>query len=59
MSIARMMRHDYPDSNFSLSGIGGVNTGKDAAEFILVGADTVQVGAGRVFNTMQDGAVRA
>lgn len=27
----------------SLSGIGGVETGSDAAEFILLGSDTVQV----------------
>lgn len=34
----------------SLSGIGGVSTGYDAAEFLLVGADTVQVrGKGRSF----------
>jgi dihydropyrimidine dehydrogenase (NADP+) len=28
-----------------MSGIGGVETGADAAEFILLGSDTVQVGA--------------
>jgi dihydropyrimidine dehydrogenase (NADP+) len=43
MSIAQMVRRDFPDSGRSLSGIGGVNTGRDAAEFILLGSDTVQV----------------
>ena len=32
----------------SLSGIGGVETGADAAEFILLGSDTVQVRGGAV-----------
>ena len=32
--------------NKSLSGIGGVETGKDAAQFILMGAQTVQVCTG-------------
>lgn len=39
-----MMRRDFPDSGATLSGLGGVNTGRDAAEFILLGSDTVQVG---------------
>ncbi len=43
MSIARMIRSEYPDRGVSLSGIGGVETGADAAEFILLGSDTVQV----------------
>ena len=30
----------------SLSGIGGIETGEDAAEFLLLGADTVQVCTG-------------
>ncbi|GAB4819468.1 hypothetical protein N2152v2_006514 [Parachlorella kessleri] len=46
MSIAKMMQRDFSGSGASLSGIGGVNTGKDAAEFILLGADTVQVCTG-------------
>ena len=36
---------DYEGAR-SLSGIGGVETGRDAAEFILLGADTVQVCTG-------------
>lgn len=37
-----MMRSEFgPDR--SLSGIGGVETGRDAAEFLLLGAQTVQV----------------
>jgi dihydropyrimidine dehydrogenase (NADP+) len=43
MSIAQMIKAEYPNSDISLSGIGGVETGNDAAEFILLGADTVQV----------------
>ncbi|KAG7673312.1 hypothetical protein Ndes2526B_g03251 [Nannochloris sp. 'desiccata'] len=46
-AIAGMIEHEFADgSGKSLSGIGGVNTGKDAAEFILLGADTVQVCSG-------------
>lgn len=42
MSISQMIRSEFgPDR--SLSGIGGVETGRDAAEFLLLGAQTVQV----------------
>lgn len=37
-----MRQEDFP--NCSVSAIGGVERGDDAAEFILLGADTVQVG---------------
>ncbi|GFH29383.1 DHO_dh domain-containing protein, partial [Haematococcus lacustris] len=47
MSIARMIQTQYPGQGRSLSGIGGVETGGDAAEFILLGSDTVQVLLGR------------
>jgi dihydropyrimidine dehydrogenase (NADP+)/dihydropyrimidine dehydrogenase (NAD+) subunit PreA len=40
MEIATMMAREFPGR--SLSGIGGVESGGDAAQFILVGADTVQ-----------------
>lgn len=43
MSIAQMMKKEFSDGDYSLSGIGGVETGGDAAEFILLGANTVQV----------------
>lgn len=43
MSIAQMMRAEFPGQDKSLSGIGGVETGSHAAEFILLGANTVQV----------------
>lgn len=43
MQIAQMMKTEYGDKDYSLSGIGGVETGSDAAEFILIGANTVQV----------------
>jgi Dihydroorotate dehydrogenase len=44
MELATMIRNEFPDR--SLSGIGGVETGEDAAQFILVGANTVQVCTG-------------
>ncbi|MBS0195636.1 MAG: NAD-dependent dihydropyrimidine dehydrogenase subunit PreA [Planctomycetes bacterium] len=44
MECARMMRTEFPGR--SLSGIGGVESGEDAAQFILLGADTVQVCTG-------------
>merc|ERR1711959_470462 len=44
MQLAKMLREEYP--NRSLSGIGGVETGADAPEFILLGSDTVQVCTG-------------
>lgn len=37
-----MMQEEFSPEH-SLSGIGGVETGGDAAEFILLGANTVQV----------------
>uniref|UniRef100_A0A7C8YNE9 dihydropyrimidine dehydrogenase (NADP(+)) n=1 Tax=Opuntia streptacantha TaxID=393608 RepID=A0A7C8YNE9_OPUST len=45
MSIAKMMKAEFSEEH-SLSGIGGVETGADAAEFILLGANTVQVCTG-------------
>lgn len=44
MEIATLVRDEFPGR--SLSGIGGVETGDDAAQFILLGADTVQVCTG-------------
>src|SRR4051794_22815210 len=44
MEIATMIRNEFPGR--SLSGIGGVETGEDAAQFILLGSDTVQVCTG-------------
>lgn len=44
MAIAQMIKKDFPDR--TLSGIGGVDTGGHAAEFILLGSDTVQVCTG-------------
>jgi len=44
MSISSMLQAEgFRQQGVSLSGIGGVETGADAAEFILLGADTVQV----------------
>ena len=44
MEIACGIRDEFPGR--TLSGIGGVETGSDAAQFILLGADTVQVCTG-------------
>ncbi|MFL6537288.1 MAG: NAD-dependent dihydropyrimidine dehydrogenase subunit PreA, partial [Chthoniobacterales bacterium] len=44
MEIATMIRQEFPGR--SLSGIGGIESGGDAAQFILLGADTVQVCTG-------------
>jgi dihydropyrimidine dehydrogenase (NADP+)/dihydropyrimidine dehydrogenase (NAD+) subunit PreA len=44
MEIAQMIRKEFPGR--SLSAIGGVESGNDAAEFILLGGDTVQVCTG-------------
>ena len=44
MEIATMIRREFPGR--SLSGIGGIESGGDAAQFILLGADTVQVCTG-------------
>ncbi len=44
MEIAMLIQKEFPGR--SLSGIGGIETGEDAAEFILLGADTVQVCTG-------------
>ena len=43
---AETIRGKWAGQGRSLSGIGGVETGKDAAQFILLGADTVQVCTG-------------
>ncbi|KAG2443647.1 hypothetical protein HXX76_001996 [Chlamydomonas incerta] len=45
-AIAKLIARDYAGQGKSLSGIGGVETGGDAAEFILLGSDTVQVCTG-------------
>src|ERR1700722_13983211 len=44
MEIAQLIRKEFPGR--SLSAIGGVETGNDAAEFILLGGDTVQICTG-------------
>ena len=44
VELARMMQDDYQDR--TISGIGGVETGEDAAQFILLGAHTVQICTG-------------
>src|SRR2546421_3635441 len=41
MEVAQMIKNEFPGR--SLSGIGGVESGSDAAQFILLGCDTVQV----------------
>lgn len=44
MELAQMIRADFPGR--SVSAIGGIESGRDAAEYILLGADTVQVCTG-------------
>src|SRR5208282_697902 len=44
MEIAQVIRREFPGR--SLSGLGGIESGNDAAQFILLGADTVQVCTG-------------
>ena len=44
MEIAQVIRAEFPGK--SLSGIGGIESGTDAAQFLLLGADTVQVCTG-------------
>lgn len=44
MELATMIRSEFPGR--SLSGLGGVESGEDAAQFILLGSDTVQVCTG-------------
>jgi dihydropyrimidine dehydrogenase (NADP+)/dihydropyrimidine dehydrogenase (NAD+) subunit PreA len=44
MEIAQVIRKEFPGR--TLSGIGGIETGGDAAQFLLLGAHTVQVCTG-------------
>lgn len=44
MEIATLIRSEFPGR--TLSGLGGIETGSDAAQFILLGSDTVQVCTG-------------
>ena len=44
MEVATLIRTEFPGR--TLSGIGGIETGGDAAQFILLGSDTVQVCTG-------------
>ncbi|GBG84695.1 hypothetical protein CBR_g39071 [Chara braunii] len=46
MAIANMVDQEFGREGRSVSGIGGVETGGHAAEFILLGAHTVQVCTG-------------
>lgn len=44
MELATMIRKEFPGR--TLSGLGGIESGHDAAQFILLGSDTVQVCTG-------------
>ena len=44
MEIANLVRGEFPGK--SLSGLGGIESGRDAAQFVLLGCDTVQVCTG-------------
>jgi len=48
MELARMMEDGFQDR--TISGIGGIESGEDAAQFILLGASTVQVCTGVMIN---------
>jgi dihydropyrimidine dehydrogenase (NADP+)/dihydropyrimidine dehydrogenase (NAD+) subunit PreA len=48
MELARMKEDGFQDR--TISGIGGIETGEDAAQFILLGASTVQVCTGVMIN---------
>ncbi len=41
MEVSKVIQQEFPGR--TLSGIGGIESGKDAAQFILLGCDTVQV----------------
>ena len=41
MEVAKLIQGEFPGR--SLSGIGGIESGNDAAQFILLGCDTIQV----------------
>ncbi len=43
---AETIRDQFPGKGKTLSAIGGIESGKDAAQFILLGGDTVQVCTG-------------
>src|SRR5688500_3729912 len=43
---AEVIRDKFPNQGRTLSAIGGVESGQDAAQFILLGGDTVQVCTG-------------
>lgn len=44
MEIAKLIENEFPGK--TLSGMGGIESGEDAAQFILLGSDTVQVCTG-------------
>lgn len=52
MNIAKMIKSEFNGRDYSLSGIGGVETGYDAAEFILLGSNTVQVNQTQHYPTL-------
>ncbi len=41
MEVAKLIRDEFPGR--TLSGIGGIESGRDAVQFLLLGCDTVQV----------------
>lgn len=61
LRFIQQMRQDPRLKNLAISGIGGIETWEDAAEFILVGASTLQVTTGimqygyRIVEDMKNG----
>ena len=62
MAISQLIARDFGSAR-DLSGLGGVETGADAAEFLLLGANSVQVGmtstSYQVLSTSQSSSCRA
>lgn len=55
MKIGQVIRDEF-NGGKDLSGIGGVETGRDAAEFLLLGANSVQVSGPIIPGDMNCGA---
>ena len=55
MKISQIIRDEF-NGGKDLSGIGGVETGRDAAEFLLLGANSVQVSCPIIPGEMNCGA---
>jgi dihydroorotate dehydrogenase len=41
MKIGQVLKHEFPER--SLSGIGGIESGREGAQFILLGCNTMHI----------------